>query len=160
VGTVEIDTERRSIATGPARSPGSFRLPRWMMVAVAVGALTVATGGFAFAGALPPPAQDAVSKVLDRVGITVPSATDSSDRDHPASTGQEISTIATTTDATGVAKGAEISTVASGGMSQAGEHGSAAPTASGEHGAASDEHAGNGRDIAAQQSNGHSSAGS
>ncbi len=160
MGMVEIGTELRSIATGPARSPRSFRLPRWMVVAVAVGALTVATGGFAFAGALPPPAQDAVSKALDRVGITVPIASDSSDRDHPASTGQEISTIATTTDATGVARGAEISTVASGGMSQAGEHGAATSAPAGEHGAASDEHGGNGRDIAAQQSNGHSAAGS
>src|SRR5262249_10845306 len=45
---------------------------------------------------------------------------------HPASTGSAISTIATTTTATGVAKGAEISTAASGGQSQAGQHGKAA----------------------------------
>jgi hypothetical protein len=160
MGTVAMDTDLRSVASGPGRRPRSFRARRGMVVAAAVGALALSSGGLAFAGVLPPAAQDAVSKALDRVGITVPSATDPSERDHPASTGQEISTIATTTQATGVAKGAEISTAASGGASQAGEHGAAASAATGEHGAASDEHGGNGRDIAAQQSNGHSSAGS
>jgi hypothetical protein len=41
--------------------------------------------------------QDAFSKVLETVGITVPAS-----GDHPASSGEEISEIATTTDATGV----------------------------------------------------------
>jgi hypothetical protein len=74
--------------------------------------------GLAAANALPDPAQHAVSRVLDKVGISVPG-----NEDHPASTGQEISNIATTTNSMGVAKGAEISTVASGGMSHAGQHG-------------------------------------
>jgi hypothetical protein len=74
--------------------------------------------GLAAANALPDPAQHAVSRVLDKVGISVPG-----NEDHPASTGQEISNIATTTNSIGVAKGAEISTAASGGMSQAGQHG-------------------------------------
>jgi hypothetical protein len=92
--------------------------------------------GLAAANALPDPAQHAVSRVLDKVGISVPG-----NEDHPASTGQEISNIATTTNSIGVAKGAEISniatttnsigvakgaeisTAASGGKSQAGQHG-------------------------------------
>ena len=93
--------------------------------------------GLAAAHVLPDPAQHAVTAVLERVGITIPAnanpptpkptpATSSSAGGHPASTGSEISSIATTTDATGVAKGAEISTVASGGKSQAGQHGRAA----------------------------------
>ena len=86
---------------------------------IVVGALLGSTG-LAAAGVLPDVAQEAFSKVLDRVGITVPAG-----GDHPASSGEEISDIATTTDATGVDKGAEISSAASGGMSQAGQHGSA-----------------------------------
>ena len=50
---------------------------------------------------------------------------------HPASTGSDISTIATTTEATGVEKGAEISGVASGGKSQAGQHGQASEAPAG-----------------------------
>ena len=69
------------------------------------------------------PAQHAVSRVLDKVGISVPG-----NETHPASTGQAISSIATTTTSTGVAKGAEISTAASGGKSQAGQHGRAGQT--------------------------------
>jgi hypothetical protein len=75
--------------------------------------------GLAAAGVLPDAAQDAFSTVLDRVGIAVPASTD-----HPASSGEEVAEIAITTDATDVEKGAEISSVASGGMSQAGQHGS------------------------------------
>jgi len=74
--------------------------------------------GLAAANALPDPAQHAVSRMLHKVGISVPG-----NEDHPASTGQEISNIATTTSSIGVAKGAEISTAASGGKSQAGQHG-------------------------------------
>jgi hypothetical protein len=84
---------------------------------IAVGAV-LAIPALAGAKSLPDPAQHAVSRVLDKVGISVP------DVDHPASTGQEISNIATTTGSTGVEKGAEVSTAASGGMSQAGQHGS------------------------------------
>jgi hypothetical protein len=74
--------------------------------------------GLAAANALPDPAQHAVSRVLHEVGISVPGT-----EDHPASTGQEISNIATTTNSIGVAKGAEISTAASGGKSQASQQG-------------------------------------
>jgi hypothetical protein len=84
---------------------------------VLVGTL-VGTTGMAVAGVLPAPLQDAASSVLATVGISVPTS-DS----HPASTGEDISKIATTTDATGVDKGAEISTIASGGQSKAGRYG-------------------------------------
>ena len=84
---------------------------------VVIGALIGSTG-LAAAGVLPDAAQDAFSKVLDKVGITVPPR-----NDHPASSGDEVSGAATTTDATGGDKGAGISSVASGGKSQAGRHG-------------------------------------
>ena len=90
---------------------------------VVVGALVGSTG-LAAAGVLPDAAQDAVSNVFDRVGITIPAS-----GDHPATSGDEVSSIATTTDATGVDKGAEISSAASGGMSQAGQHGAGAAEA-------------------------------
>jgi hypothetical protein len=93
---------------------------------VVVGALVGSTG-LAAAGVLPAAAQDAVSNVFDRVGITIPAS-----GDHPAAPGDEVSGIATTTDAIGVDKGAEISSAASGGMSQAGQHGSAVAGASAE----------------------------
>jgi hypothetical protein len=86
---------------------------------VVVGALVGSTG-LAAAGVLPDAAQDAFSMVFERVGITVPASDD-----HPAGSGEEIAEVATSTVATGMDKGAEISSVASGGLSQAGEHGSA-----------------------------------
>lgn len=97
---------------------------------VVVGSLVGSTG-LAAAGVLPDPAQDAFSTVLGRVGISVPAS-----GDHPASSGEEISEIATTTDSTGVDKGAEISSVASGGVSQAGRHGSGSASVAGEGAAA------------------------
>jgi len=87
---------------------------------VVIGAMVGSTG-LAAAGALPDAAQNAFSHVLEKVGITVPAGVN-----HPAGSGEELSGIATTTDATGVSKGAEISSVASGGRSKAGNHGSAA----------------------------------
>jgi hypothetical protein len=84
---------------------------------VVVGAMVGSTG-LAAAGVLPDGAQDAFSHVFEKIGITVPAGAN-----HPASSGEELSGIATTTDATGVSKGAEISSVASGGRSKAGKHG-------------------------------------
>jgi hypothetical protein len=86
---------------------------------VVIGALVGSTG-LAAAGVLPDAAQDAFSHILDKVGITVPAGSD-----HPASSGEELSGIATATDAIGAEKGAEISSVASGGKSRAGQQGSA-----------------------------------
>jgi hypothetical protein len=159
------------------------------------------TSGLAVAGVLPDTAQDMLSNVLDRVGISVPTgdrpassgepsehpaspgepsehpASSGEPSEHPASSGEQISEIATTTDSTGVGMGAEISSIASGGMSQAGEHGSAEHGSAG-HGtdvapvsrpntggtstadAASRGHSEAGTDIADERSSGRSAAGS
>jgi hypothetical protein len=97
---------------------GSHTRHRRALAGLIVTGALLGIPGLAAANALPDPAQHAVSRVLDKVGISVPG-----NEDHPASTGQEISNIATTTNSIGVAKGAEISTAASGGKSQAGQHG-------------------------------------
>jgi hypothetical protein len=134
---------------------------------IVVGGLLVIPG-LAAANSLPDPAQHAVSRVFDKVGISVPDSHATS-IDHPASTGSEISNIATTTDATGVAKGALISSTASGGMSQAGQHGGATdphgaarvPTPNtGTAGTASGGSADHGTATADQASGGRSAAGS
>jgi hypothetical protein len=132
---------------------------------VLIGALLLLPG-LAAAHFLPDPAQHAVTTVLEKVGITIPATHPtpqptphqtprrSPSGVHPASTGSEISSIARTTDATGVDKGAEISSVASGGTSQAGQHGQA----SADHGSST---AGSlGQETAHAASDGHGSAGS
>ena len=148
-----------------------------LAAAVATAALACTTG-LAVAGGLPGAAQDVASSMLAKAGVTVPgpsehagthpsvrgtSSPDVSDagRQEPGSDnsepsgqgkGSEISRLATTTDLTGVDKGAAISTLASGGKSQAGQHGQA--TAS--HGSSSTR---GGAGTAAEASGGHSSAG-
>jgi hypothetical protein len=145
---------------------------------VVVGALVGSTG-LAAAGVLPSAAQDAFSNVLETVGINVPAGSEHppAGSDHPAASGEEVSELATTTDALGVDKGAEISSEASGGMSQAGQHGSAVEDATvqgasaapvpgpnqggtGTADTASDGASEAGTVIADERSNGHSSAGS
>jgi len=125
----ELSTEAQHIAA--ARDAIAHRTsgrPVWRHRTLAgfmvVGGLLLIPG-LAAANSLPDPAQHAVSRVFDKVGISVPDS-HATPIDHPASTGSEISNIATTTDATGVAKGALISSTASGGMSRAGQHGRAA----------------------------------
>jgi len=110
------------------RAVGRPTRPRRVLVGLMVIGGLLAIPGLAAANSLPDPAQHAVSRVFDKVGISVPDSQQAPDTsvDHPASTGSEISNIATTTDATGVAKGALISSTASGGKSQAGQHGKAA----------------------------------
>jgi hypothetical protein len=144
---VELAGERRAVVAAvrvlndAAPSPAEVR--RWKMRSrlsraklaglVVVGTL-IGTTGMAAANVLPDPAQNAVSQALSHVGVTLPSAAprtgpvEPTTVDHPAATGQEISQLATTTDATGADKGAEISAAASGGMSQAGQHGGGAPS--------------------------------
>ncbi len=107
-----------SMRLAPLPTTTRARFARAKIVATMVAATFAGTTGLAMASALPAPAQDVVSSMFARVGISVPSG-----HDHPASTGEEISGIATSTDSTGVDKGAEISGVASGGKSQAGQHG-------------------------------------
>jgi hypothetical protein len=107
------------------RSTVRSRFIRVRVAGLIAVATVLGTGGLAAAGALPDAAQNAASDVLSSIGISVPAADQQPASDeHPASTGTEISKIATTTDATGVDKGAEISSTASGGMSQAGANGS------------------------------------
>jgi len=114
----------------------------------------IGTSGLAMAGVLPDPVQSAASRVLDVVGIHAP---DPSEVEHPASTGEEISHIATTTDAEGVDKGAEISDAASGGVSRAGDdHG--APADAGKDAAGDAQN--RGAEVAGAASNGHGAAGS
>jgi len=117
--------------------PFAFSRPR--LTAALVAAAFAASVGMASAGSLPGAAQDVASEMLAKVGITVPGANDSAGT-HPdvrgnstsvpiapadVGKGAEISELATTTDLTGVEKGAAVSTAASGGKSQAGQHGSA-----------------------------------
>ena len=118
----EVMSLRSPPGGGAGGSPTRHR--RALAGLIVTGAL-LGIPGLAAANALPDPAQHAVSRVLHKVGISVPG-----NEDHPASTGQEISNNATTTSSIGVAKGAEISTAASGGKSQAGQHGRQA----GQHG--------------------------
>jgi hypothetical protein len=114
--------KQRSPASTPSdgRSRKMSRIHRMKVGGLVVIGALVGSTGLAAAGVLPDAAQDAVSNVFDRVGITIPAS-----GDNPAISGDEVSGIATTTDATGVEKGAEISSAASDGMSQAGQHGSA-----------------------------------
>jgi hypothetical protein len=125
-----------------------------VLIATSATAAALACMGSAAAatGSLPGAAQQTAHDVLASIGVTVPgpnahSAQHADTRGRSASTqsqtpetqtpeaqptahpsahgkGAEISQLARTTTATGVAKGAEISTLASGGKSQAGQHGS------------------------------------
>lgn len=131
----------RNVASS-RRSFMPFALSRPRLTAAVVAAAFATSVGMASAGSLPGAAQDVASEMLAKVGITVPGANDSAGT-HPdvrgnstsvpiapadAGKGAEISELATTTDLTGVEKGAAVSTAASGGKSQAGQHGSASAT--------------------------------
>ena len=129
--------------------------------------MLLGTSGLAVAGVFPDTGQDMLSNVLDRVGISVPTgdhpASSGEPSEHPASSGEQISEIATTTDSTGVGKGAEVSSIASGGM----RHGTdVAPVSRPNTGgtstadAASGGHSEAGTEIADERSNGRSAAGS
>jgi len=136
------------------------RFFRVKVVGLVVAGTILGTTGLAAAGVLPDAAQNAASTVLSKVGISVPAADE-----HPASTGTDISGIATTTDVTGVDKGAEISSTASGGVSQAGLNGSAPVTTPNTGGTATADTASggaadSGTATADDASQGHSSAGS
>lgn len=141
----------------PSTPPrGRRRFLRVKVAGVVFAGSLFGTAGLAAAGVLPEPVQNVAADVLARVGIEVPRSAD-----HPASTGEEISDIATTTDATGIDKGAEISDEASGGISQAGEHGQvdAQGSTSGEHGGSPDETpARDGRSVAGEASGDRSEA--
>jgi hypothetical protein len=142
------------------RSAVRSRFFRVKVAGLVVAGTVLGTTGLAAAGVLPDAAQNAASSALSSIGISVPTADE-----HPASTGTDISGIATTTDATGVDKGAEISSIASGGMSQAGLNGSAPVTTPNTGGTstadtASGGAADTGTATADEASQGHSSEGS
>lgn len=154
-------------------------LHRFKLAGAAFAGALICTTGLAFAGTLPGAAQDVASSMLSKVGVSVPGPNENAGT-HPSvrgslspdvadanvaeakdeaaengtGKGAEISGLATTTDLSGVDKGAAISTLASGGKSQAGQHGEATEA----HGGATAE-ASDGAATAAEASAGHSSAG-
>ena len=123
-------------SSSPRRSFMPIALSRPRISAALVAAGLACSAGLASAGALPGAAQDVASAMLAKVGISVPGPNDNAGT-HPsgggtsaetpsnADTGNEISEFVTTTELTGVEKGAAISSVASDGKSQAGQRGSA-----------------------------------
>ena len=138
--------------------------------ALVAGALLAATAATATA-ALPDAAADAARTVLETLGISPPNATTPSGaNERPSGSqaengkGAEISELALTTELEGVEKGAAISTAASDGKSQAGQHGNAGaatPNAGGSEtaDAASGGASAKGTDVADAASGGASAAG-
>jgi hypothetical protein len=145
-------------------------------------ATLAATSALATAGALPAPAQDVVSGVLNELGLTLPDRAGGVDpsqtpADLPpaAETGVAVSELATGSDAKGVEKGAAISAFASDGKSRAGTRGAPSgageapvetpneggtPTANTASGGASLDGSAGGTDTADTASDGRSAAGS
>jgi hypothetical protein len=178
-----VDSSRAMDSVSPSGLSMPVPFSRARLVAAAL-ATALVTAGLASAGSLPGAAQDVASEVLAKLGVSVPGPSDSAGTHHdvrgssataPSAErkGQEISELARTTEATGVEKGAAVSTAASDGKSQAGEQGSAAgagnasPPPSGSNGggtgtadAASGGKSSKGTAAANAASNGSSSAGS
>jgi hypothetical protein len=159
----------RSSQTQLKKPPRRSTMPRVKLASALVAAALVGTTGLAFAGSLPGAAQDVASEMLAKVGVTVPGP-NSHAGDHPAvrgksaettsesstsGKGSEISGLATSTELSGVEKGAAISTAASGGKSQAGQHGEAAA----DHGAPIETPNGGGTGTAETASGGQSAEG-
>jgi hypothetical protein len=175
----------RTDSSSSRRSLMPLALSRPRVTAALVAAGLACSAGLTSAGALPGAAQEVASDMLAKVGISVPGPNEHTD-DHPslhgksaeehATTGKgsDISELATTTELSGVEKGAAISTAASNGKSQAGQHGSAsgassasnAPVATPNGGGtgtadtASDGKSSSGTATADEASNGRSAAGS
>ncbi|CAN5170366.1 hypothetical protein BH18ACT14_BH18ACT14_17160 [soil metagenome] len=162
---------RLRVHRNPAASRRSFvpfALSRPRLTAAVLAAAFAASCGMASAGSLPGAAQDVASEMLAKVGITVPGANETAGtrpdvRGNSASVpsrpahvgkGSDISELATTTELTGIEKGAAISTAASGGKSRAGQHGSASGA-----GAPVETPNGGGTDTADTASGGKSSTG-
>ncbi len=172
----ELMTGGRSPLLETKSTPRRSSLNRFKLAGAAVACALACTTGLAFAGSLPGAAQDVASSVLSKVGVTVPGPSEKAGT-HPSvrgnsspdvavsgraeendgaaaksgeGKGAEISELATTTELTGVEKGAAVSTLASGGKSQAGQHGETTA----DHSAATD-----GAATADEASGGHSAAG-
>jgi hypothetical protein len=163
----------------PRRSFMPFALSRpRITVTLVAAALAACTVGLASASALPGAAQDIASEMLAKVGISVSGPNDNAGT-HPnvrgtstvapsdAGKGSDISDLATTSELSGVEKGAAISSAASEGKSQAGmQGGGSAPVATPNTGgtgtadSASDGKSTAGTGTANTASGGHSSAGS
>jgi hypothetical protein len=122
--------------TDTARRPKMHTARRLQLAVVTVVASTVTLGGLTVAGALPGAAQDVASNMLETIGVSVPGP-NAEAGNHPdvrgnsenapagdpeSGKGSTISDLARTTTATGVDKGAVISTAASNGQSQAGQN--------------------------------------
>jgi hypothetical protein len=181
VAKVASAVHSSSSTHSPRRSFVPFALSRPRITAALVAAALACTIGLASASALPGAAQDIASEMLAKAGISVSEPNDNAGT-HPnvrgtstvtpsdAGKGSDISDLATTTDLSGVDKGAAISSAASDGKSQAGTHGSAsgasAPVATPNSGgtatadSASDGKSSTGTGTAGAASGGHSTSGS
>jgi hypothetical protein len=181
VAKVASAVRSSSSTHSPRRSFMPIALSRPRITAALVAAALACTIGLASASALPGAAQDIASEMLAKVGISVSGPNDNAGT-HPnvrgtstvtasdAGKGSDISDLATTTDLSGVDKGAAISSAASDGKSQAGTHGSAsgasAPVATPNSGgtgtadSASDGKSSTGTGTAGAASGSHSTAGS
>jgi hypothetical protein len=126
-----LDRRSRRPSTG-ARS----RRHRGRIGALVVVGAMVGSTGLAAAGVLPDTAQDAFAHVLDKVGISIPAG-----GDRPATSDEELSG-----EVPGVPVGTETSSVASGGRSQAGQHGSSGTPGGGKGGSSG--HTPNGKGTA------------
>ena len=183
--TAAVRSSSSSNLSSPRRSFMPFALSRPRISAALVAVVLACSAGLASAGSLPGAAQDIASDMLAKVGISIPGPNDNAGT-HPtgrgtsantpsgAGQGSEISELATTTELTGVTKGAAISTAASEGKSQAGQHGpgsgatsaSQAPVTTPNSGGtgtadtASDGKSSAGTSTANTASGGHSAAGS
>jgi hypothetical protein len=148
VATLTAIIREQSVAAPKSRrTPMSKQRITQLAAAGTVGVMTL-FGGLAAANALPGAAQGVASDMLAKVGVSVPSPNDHAGSNpdsrgqstsHPTDSsvsssaspsasdkGSTISNLARTTTATGVDKGAAISSAASNGASQAGaDHGSA-----------------------------------
>jgi hypothetical protein len=147
-GEADALAEFRAVGHDRGRTPmHTSRTRRRALVATAAtaGMLTVAGVAAAATGTLPGAAQQTAQDMLAKVGISVPGAdahsaghadtrgksgstgatADDSKPTDPASHGKgaDVSNLARTTTSTGVDKGSEISTLASGGKSRAGQNG-------------------------------------
>jgi hypothetical protein len=173
----------RSSQAQTTQPPGRSIMPRLKLASAFATIAIATTTGLAFAGSLPGAAQDVAANMLAKVGVSVPGPNSNSvghadvrgSNEAPATPssegkGSEISALATSTDLTGVAKGAAISTLASDGRSRAGQNGEAgthaAPVATPNAGGtatadtASGGQSSNGTSQAEEESDGHSNAGS
>lgn len=135
----------------PSMYSSNFNAKTFMATSLGAGLLLTGGVSAAAAGTLPGAAQDTASEWLAKVGVSVPGAnahsaghadqrgaSETADASTPAAgtddgttspsnKGSAISELARQSQALGVDKGAEISTLASGGKSQAGVHGKPDP---------------------------------